>query len=122
MPRAHSAARRPYAPYASGAAPLELVEALATAWRLHAALLAAARVPDPGPERAAGEAAAETYRLALLPIDALLARHRVPPAPEVAGRARDHLAALVAQGRRLERDRLAGRREMSKAPFRPHHP
>ncbi len=99
----------PYAPYEIGAAPLELAEALAAAWHLHARLLAIARAPDPGPARAAGEIEAETYRLALLPLDALLAPHRPPPDPAAAARARDRLAGLVAQGRGLEQ-RLRQRR------------
>jgi hypothetical protein len=104
---AHPTAPRPtgspYAPYAVNASPLELAEALATAWRLHATLLAIARAADPGPDRSANEAVAETFRRALLPLDALLAPHRAPPDPPTAARARDRLACLIAQGRRLAR-------------------
>ena len=101
--------RGPYAPYSPGAAPLELAESLAEAWRLHARLLAIARAADPGPARDSGEIEAEAYRLALLPLDALLAPHRPPPDPAAAARARDRLAGLVAQGRGLEQ-RLRQRR------------
>jgi hypothetical protein len=100
----------PYAPYEAGASPLELAESLAMAWRVHATLLAIARAADPGSERTHNEIAAETYRGALLPLDALLAAHRVPPDPPTAARARDRLSALIAQGRRLART------------LRPHHP
>ena len=100
----------PYAPYEASASPLELAESLAMAWRLHATLLAIVRVADPGSQRTHNEVAAETYRLALLPLDALLAAHRAPPDPQPAARARDRLSALIAQGRRLART------------LRPHHP
>ena len=114
-------AARPDAPcaYAPGAAPAVLAEALAVAWRLQASLFAIARAADPGPERAGGERAAETYRLALLPLDALLAPHRLAPEPAAAARARDRLTLLIAQGRRLER-RFCQRRRA--AWFAPHPP
>ena len=98
----------PYAPWPRGASPLELSEALASAWRLHAALCLIARTPDPGdPLRAENEARAERYRAMLLPLDHLLTPTAGALERPVARAARDALARAVSAGRNLERSMRA---------------
>ena len=95
---------RPYAPWPRGASPLELSEALATAWRLHARLCLIARTRDPGdPVRAENEARADGYRAALLPLDHLLTPTAAVLERQVARAARDALARTISAGRDIER-------------------